>query len=126
MSGDDYLLIYDGDCGFCRYCVAHARKMCGPLVCFTSLQELPQDFLRDHPYDYEGAIQLFRGDSQIASGAGAAFTLRSLAGSSHWRRWYHRYAWFANASEAIYRWVARHRRFCYRVAKRLWPEPGAR
>ncbi len=123
MSDDNFLLIYDGDCGFCRYCVAHARKMCGPHVSFSPLQQLSEDFLHTHPYDYESAIQLFRGDRHIATGAGAAFRLRALAGASRWWGWYSRYAWFVTLSEAIYHWVARHRTLCYRVAKRLWPEP---
>ncbi len=35
---DRPLLIYDGDCGFCRYCVDYARDVTGPAVDYQPYQ----------------------------------------------------------------------------------------
>lgn len=127
MSGSEsvnYELVYDGECGFCRYCVAHAARIASRAnIRFTPYQSLSAEFRRSNPLDYAKSIQLFRSGQWMAGGAGAALKLRALGGKPAFWRLYQQRRYFRRLSEWAYLWVSRHRGFCYRVARRIWPAP---
>jgi len=114
------LLIYDGDCAFCCYCVDYARAATGAAVQYRPYQQAAKDFPSISEDEFRASIQLVQPDGSLSRGAEAAF--RALALGGHTRFWLNCYLWlplFAPLSEWCYRWVARHRVLCHRVCRCL-------
>lgn len=116
------LLIYDGECAFCRYCVNYARALTGEQVDYETYQlaagqypEIPQGEFRD-------AIQLLDGERR-SSGAEASLRLLAIGGRPGLLWLYLRLGLFAWLSETLYRWVAQHRPLCHRLACLSWGSP---
>jgi lipase maturation factor 1 len=104
------LLLFDADCGFCRFWVARWRAATRGRVDFAAAQEEPSRFPRISEEARKRSIQLVTPDGAIYSGAEAVF--RALAYVPE-RRWmlaaYHRVPGARFVSEAGYRFVADHR-----------------
>ncbi len=115
------LLIYDGDCAFCRYCVEYARSATGAAIEYRPYQDVLQDFPDIGEAAFRDAIHLVRPDGGIMRGAGAAFETLALGGAGRfWARCYAFLPLFAALSECCYRVVARHRSACYRLCRLLF------
>jgi predicted DCC family thiol-disulfide oxidoreductase YuxK len=118
---DKPLLIFDGDCTFCRCWIARWKQATGERVDYVPLQsesisarfpELSRDQL-------ESAVHLVEPDGQVTRGAAAVF--RSLAVARRWPLWaYENLPGFAPASECAYRIVARHRAFFSLLTRWFW------
>ncbi len=113
------LLVYDGDCRFCRYCVDYARARTGSRVDYRAYQTLAPGFGGLTAQDYAAAIQLFDNGERRAQGANAAFVVMQLAGAGGWLWCYRRLPGFATNAERLYHWVARHRPLCLWLARLL-------
>lgn len=121
---DRPLLIFDGNCGFCRYCVEYARDATGEQVNYQPYQIVGKHFPEIGEQRFREAIYLVEEDGRVSHGAGAAF--RTLELGNHlvrWARLYRRLPLFALLSEWLYRCVAGHREGAARLAQWLF---GAR
>jgi lipase maturation factor 1 len=115
------VLLYDGDCGFCRLVVARWRDAWAVRIEVMPAQsvgirfpEIPRDALAR-------AVHLVTPDGRVASGAAAVLKTQALCG--RWRPgwWLYRHApGFAPVAEAGYRLVARHRGAMSLVTRALW------
>jgi predicted DCC family thiol-disulfide oxidoreductase YuxK len=115
------LLIYDGDCEFCRYCVDFSRAAGGGGIRYEPYQSVRQDYPGISVEEFRASIQLVHGDGRVSRGALAAFETLALADYTGF--WLFLYRWlplFAGVSEWAYRWVSRHRDTSYRVCKWLF------
>ncbi|MGH8093448.1 MAG: lipase maturation factor family protein [Chthoniobacterales bacterium] len=114
------LLVYDGDCGFCKLWIARWREETGPLVDYEPLQEAAARFPEMPREELQRAVKLIEPDGRVFSGAAAVY--RSLgAGGRSLNRWsYDHVPGFATASEFAYRFIARHRDLAHRVTWLLW------
>ena len=123
------LLIYDGDCGFCRSWIARWRSLTGETVDYLPYQEAAAEFPAIPVEDFKRSVHLIepggQGSSfavpQISTGAKAVFrALRDVPGRG-WMDWaYGRVPGFAPATEAGYRWVAGHRSSLEWITKHAW------
>lgn len=116
------VLVFDGECGFCRYWIARWRYRTGDAVEYLPFQD-PQVTQRFPELPRERvarAVQLIDADGRVFEGAHALF--RMLAGSG--RRtplWlYQKLPGCAAITERTYRFVADHRSFASRLTKILW------
>jgi predicted DCC family thiol-disulfide oxidoreductase YuxK len=117
-------LVYDGDCGFCRYTVEYARAVtdveAGGSVRYEPYQRVAADYPDLSVDDFRNSIRLFTPTSRH-HGADAAFQV--LARAPRLRGWAWCYAnvplfaWFA---ELMYRFTARHRGAMYDIARPLF------
>ena len=114
------LLIYDGDCQFCIYCVDYARIATGAALDYQPYQAVQEQFPDISEDEFRASIQLLLPNGEIHTGAGAAFQTLSFAGNRFWT-WCYRvmplFAWF---SEKAYQFVARHRSGCHRISRVLF------
>jgi predicted DCC family thiol-disulfide oxidoreductase YuxK len=115
------VLVFDGDCGFCRYCVDYARAVTDDAAPGRVRYEPFQTAAQDHPdvaiAEFERSIQLFTG-TERCDGAKAAFTVLALAPRLRGWLWCYRFVpLFAAIAEAFYRLTARHRGAVYRLAR---------
>ena len=104
------LLIWDGECGFCRRWIGRWRKVTGDRVTYEPYQSAAARFPQIPRERFAAAVHLIESDGQVSSGAEAAF--RSLAyapGHGAWFTLYRRLPLFAALSEAGYRAVASRR-----------------
>jgi predicted DCC family thiol-disulfide oxidoreductase YuxK len=96
------LLIFDGECGFCRRWIERWKLRTGGRVEYAAFQDLAGQFLEIPRETFRQSVQLIETDGAVYSGAEAVF--RSLD-----RHWLYRWPGVAPVSEWAYRMVARHR-----------------
>jgi len=114
-------LVYDGDCGFCRYWVDYWRRLTGASVDYRPYQEVAAHHPAIAPAEFARSIYLFLPDGRVLRGAAAAFeVLAQVPGRGLWRWAYRRVPGYAAFSEAAYAVVARHRVAAARVSRLLW------
>lgn len=105
-------MVFDGDCGFCRFWVHRWRETTGDLVDYATSQEVGDQFPTIPREEFEQAVQLIRPDGMVVSGADAIFEALGYV-RRRWR-WLSRLmkiGVFRAAARGIYRLVARHRGF---------------
>jgi predicted DCC family thiol-disulfide oxidoreductase YuxK len=104
------VLIYDGDCGFCRRWIERCRSLTGEAIEYVPFQDAAPRFPNITIEQFKQAVKLIEPDGRIFSGAEAVYrSLRGVRGC-RWLTWaYAVVPGFAPASESVYRWIARHR-----------------
>jgi predicted DCC family thiol-disulfide oxidoreductase YuxK len=121
MSQARPTLVYDGDCGICRYWVDYWQGLTGDRVIYRPYQEAAVDFPAIALEAFQHAIQLIEPDGKIYSGAAATYrVLRHVPGRGAWWWLYAHIPGFAPASERFYTFIARRRGLLNRVSKLLW------
>ena len=112
-------LVYDGECGFCRYTVDYAHAITGDDVEYVAYQDVADEYPDLGVEDFAASIWLFAPGS-AASGADAAFRTLAIGGRKSWLLAYRHLPGFAVIAECQYRWVSRHRVLCLRIARWLF------
>jgi len=122
------LLVYDGDCGFCRTWVARWRRTVGPRVDYEQFQTVAARFPTIQRSRFRRALQLILPDGEVFEGAEAVFRTLALApGRPRRRRWLAVYQNVPGARpvfECGYRWVADHRPLLTRVSHFFFGPPA--
>ncbi len=120
------LMVFDGDCHFCKRFIRRWQRTTGPAVDYAPLQEASADFPEIPRESFEREVKLITPEGRVFGGAAAVF--RSLNLGEHpgglvrlafWM--YGRVPGFALVTEACYRFVARHRTF-FSAITRWMPE----
>jgi predicted DCC family thiol-disulfide oxidoreductase YuxK len=119
-SLDQPLLVFDGDCAFCKAWAEYLKRGTGERVLYAPYQEVGSRFPRISPAEFTASVKLILPDGEVRSGAQAVFSaFQEMPG----RRWmlelYHRVPGAAAISEAAYRVIARHRSLAYRATKQI-------
>jgi predicted DCC family thiol-disulfide oxidoreductase YuxK len=121
MSQARPTLVYDGDCGICRYWVDYWQGLTCERVIYRPYQEAAVDFPAIPRQAFQHAIQLIETDGKVYSGAAATYrVLRHVPGRGAWWWLYAHLPGFAVASERSYAFIARRRGLLNRVSKLLW------
>jgi predicted DCC family thiol-disulfide oxidoreductase YuxK len=110
MSPDKPVLLYDGDCGFCRRWIERWRGVTRDAVEYAPYQAASGRFPGIARAEFESSVILVEPGGKTSRGAEAVF--RSLA-ASHAYRWmlwsYYHIPGARPSSEAFYGFVAAHR-----------------
>jgi predicted DCC family thiol-disulfide oxidoreductase YuxK len=115
------LLIWDGDCSFCRYSVDYAKSVTGDAVAYEPYQQAAARFPQIPAAHFRAAAQFVAPDGAISSGAAAIFATLAYAPGWRWLLWlYTHIASFAAITEWGYAWIARHRNFMFHLTRLLW------
>ncbi|MBI4371529.1 MAG: lipase maturation factor family protein [Elusimicrobia bacterium] len=121
------VLVFDGDCGFCRVWIERWRAATGDLVEYVPFQSAAGRFPKIPPEAFSEAVCLVEPNGRVSRGALAAFRALALAPNRRDKAWlflYESLPPFARASEAVYRAVAKRRPFFSRLTRLLWgPSP---
>jgi len=108
------LLIFDGDCGFCRRWAGRWQRAAGGALDFLPFQDetAAQQFPEIPRQDFTRALHAIFPDGSVRTGAEAVFRSLAAAGVKRWLFWcYRRMPLFAVVAEWIYRQAAAHRQF---------------
>ena len=87
MTGHDSgipLLIYDGDCRFCRIWVDYWRRLTGDMVSYAPYQQVADLFPQIPVQEFERAVQLMLPDGQVFSGADAVVRVLAVVSRHSW------------------------------------------
>jgi lipase maturation factor 1 len=123
-SLDRPMLVFDGECSFCRAWIDYWRQLTGERALYTRYQEIGDRFPDFPRKDFASAVTLFLPSGEVRSGAHAVFSLLAPVSGKRWMLWlYVHIPGFALIAEMAYRLVARHRSFCYWATRTLWGVP---
>ena len=118
------LLIYDGDCNFCRRWIAHWKGITGDRVEYRPSQECAAEYPDISEEQFATGVQWVGGDGRRESGAPAV--LSALATAKLFERillmLYRSLPPFAWAADRGYRVVARNRMFFSRLTRLVFGE----
>ena len=118
------LLVFDGDCGFCRAWIEYWKSLTGERVSYAPFQEVGERFPQMSREDFAAAVKLTLPNGEVRSGAHAVFTVLAEVAGRGWMLWsYDRLPGVAPLCEAAYRAIARHRSLAYWVTRLLWGVP---
>src|SRR5580700_4594686 len=102
MSEPRPLLIYDGDCGFCKYWASYWQKLTGDRVDYASYQEVAAQYPAIPRAAFQRAVQYIAPDGAVASAAEASFrTLSHAPWRGFWLALYCHLPGFAVISEWV-------------------------
>jgi predicted DCC family thiol-disulfide oxidoreductase YuxK len=122
------LMIYDGDCNFCKFWIIRWQRATEGRVEYAPSQDprIAEAFPEIPREQFNEAVQFVESDGKIYSGAEAVF--RSLT-YSRWWAWtfflYDRVAGVKPVTEGLYKFVARRREFFSSLTRLLWGREGA-
>ncbi len=117
------LLLFDGDCNFCRFWIRRWQTITGDRIDYLPFQEptVAGRFPELNPSQLGESVHLVEPSGQVSTGAAAVF--RSLASNPRWR-WpllaYGASPLFAGASEWAYGQVAQNRTTFSLLTRVLW------
>ncbi|HEV3457386.1 MAG TPA: DUF393 domain-containing protein [Thermoanaerobaculia bacterium] len=120
------LLVFDGDCGFCRTWIARWRRTVGEQVDYEPFQTAWVRFPTIPRSRFRQAVQLIAPDGEVSAGAEAVFRTLALARGHEGSRWLAVYLHVPGARPVCewgYRWVADHRPVLTRVSRFLFGPP---
>ena len=115
------LLIFDGECGFCRLWINRWKAYTKDQVEYASFQEVAGQF-PEIPYDqFQRSVHLIESGGEICSGARAVFKTLNYSHSKRWGYRAYRYIpGFAPFAEGVYQVVARNRNLFSKITALLW------
>ncbi|MDB6065568.1 MAG: hypothetical protein JWR26_1776 [Pedosphaera sp.] len=121
------LMIYDGECNFCKFWIRRWQQSTGGRVDYMASQDprVGEQFPEIPRQRFEESVQFIETDGRVYSGAEAVF--RSLTYGRWGRRplWaYQRVPGVAPVTEWLYRFVAGHREGFSRLNRWFWGGAG--
>ena len=118
---DRPLVIYDGDCGFCRLWIARWMQRTGDRVRYETSQAVGALYPEIPPSSFAKSVQLVLPDGRSFSGAEAVARLLAIPAESGVFLWaYRNVPGAAQIAELAYRTVAGHRSAAAAATRALW------
>src|SRR5262245_21968024 len=115
------LLVFDGDCTFCRTWIARWQNATADAVDYAPSQQVAAQFPEIEAAGFRESVVLIEPDGRVSHAAEAVFRSRAAAPGRGLGLWcYQRVPGFAWASELAYRIVARHRDAFLALTRLLW------
>src|SRR5271166_1704540 len=119
------LLIYDGQCGFCKTWIDYYRGLTGDAVDYAPSQEVAESFPQIPAEGFRQSVKMVLPDGRVLSGAAAAFCTLGYAGV-HWPMWLYRHVpGFAETSEFTYGLIAARRNRFSTVSRFTFGRPAS-
>src|SRR6266480_3432476 len=115
------LIIWDGECHFCRRWIERWREITRGGVDYASFRESAERFPEIPREQFERSVIYIETDGSIFFGAEAVFRSLRCRSSKKWLAWsYEHIPGFAPVSNAFYRIVASNRKIASAVTRLFW------
>jgi lipase maturation factor 1 len=115
------LIIWDGQCHFCRRWIERWREITLGAVDYATSQESAERFPEIPREQFERSVIYIETDGAVYCGAEAVFRSLRCRSSKRWMAWsYQHVPGFAPLSESLYKIIACNRRFASAVTRLLW------
>ena len=122
------LMIFDGDCSFCRWWIERWRRRTGDHIDYAPYQDVADRFPEIGREAFKQAVHLVEPDGRVSRGAAAVFRALAHVPGRRWTWWMYRIPGVAWITERTYRFIARHRGGFFFVTRLLWgrdPTPSS-
>jgi lipase maturation factor 1 len=117
------LMIWDGECHFCRRWIERWREITRGKVDYTTYQEAAERFPEIPLEQFQRAVAYIDTSGRVFFAAEAVYRSLACRSSRKWLAWsYDHILGFAPISELVYKFIARHRSFGSFVTRLLWGE----
>jgi predicted DCC family thiol-disulfide oxidoreductase YuxK len=117
------VIIWDGDCHFCRRWIERWREITRGAVDYATSQESAERFPEIQREQFERSVIYIETDGSVFSGAEAVFRSLQCRSSKKWLAWsYYHVPGFAPVSESLYKIISRNRGFASGITRLLWGE----
>ncbi len=115
------LVVFDGDCGFCRFWIARWKSVTGDRLDYAPYQEVAARLPEIPVEEFRRAVAIVLPTGEAFSGADAVVrALAHVPGRGLWRWIYERVPGARPVANAAYRAIADHRGVATRVTRLLW------
>jgi len=115
------LLVYDGDCTFCRLWIERWKAFTGDRIDYAPFQDVADAFPRISPEQFKKSVQLLMPDGSVFSAAHAVLQTLRHASGKRWVLWLYEHGpGVAPLTELAYRFVSTHRNGLYSFTRLLW------
>jgi len=115
------LLMWDGECAFCRLWIERWREITAGKVDYATYQEAAHRFPEIPAEQFKRAMALIEPDGETFFAAEAVYRSLRYRPSRRWMAWsYDRVPGFAAISEIAYRFIAAHRGLGSTFTRLLW------
>ncbi len=115
------LIIWDGDCHFCRRWIERWQEVTGDKVDYVASQNIDDRFPEIPREQFERSVIFIDPDGRVSCGAEAVFRSLRCRSSRKWLSWsYKHIPGFAAGSESIYNIISSNRRFASAITRVLW------
>lgn len=111
------VLIWDGECGFCRYWVTHWSLKTQGSINYKTYQEVADHFPDIPLKEFKKASRLIEPEGTVYSGPDSAFRVFTYykKPKRFWHNLYTRNNWFTAISDRVYNFIAKHRKLMFRL-----------
>jgi predicted DCC family thiol-disulfide oxidoreductase YuxK len=123
MGDDGLVLIYDGDCGFCRRVAGWVRHWGGDRLLYLRSQVAVQRYPSIGERETSTSVLLFGGDGSLFRGMEVLYRVGALGGTPFFLNLYRSSRLFAWLSDRGYGWVEKIRPFLSRMLDFLLGPP---
>ena len=115
------LIIWDGECHFCRRWIERWREITRDAVDYATSQEGAERFPEIPREQFDRSVICIEADGSVFFGAEAVFRSLRCRSSKKWLAWsYAHVPGFAAVSESLYKITASNRRFASAITRLLW------
>jgi lipase maturation factor 1 len=115
------LMIWDGECHFCKRWIERWREITAGEVDYATYQQAAHQFPEIPVEQFKRAVALIEPDGKTFFAAEAVYRSLRYRSSRKWLAWsYDHVPGFAAISEAAYKFIARHRGLGSTVTRLLW------
>ena len=115
------VLIWDGECHFCRRWIERWRVIIGSEVDYAPYQEIPERFPEIPREQFQRSVVYIDRNGQVFVAAAAVYRSLRCCRSKKWLWWsYQHVPGFAAVSELAYRVIAGNRPFASAMTRFLW------
>jgi len=115
------LMIWDGECLFCKMWIERWRETTAGKVDYATYQQAASQFPEIPLDQFKHAIAFIEPDGKTSFAAEAVYRSLQYRSSRKWLEWsYDHVPGFAEISETAYKFIARHRSLGSSVTRMLW------
>ncbi len=114
------ILIWDGDCGFCKFWKTRWQQKTEGKVAFETYQNSSKKFSDIPLKEFKKASRLIEIDGKIYRGPDSAYRSLWHAGNKKWHQLYSSNHIFRNLSDNGYNHIAKNRSFYFKLTKILF------
>src|SRR6184192_2533097 len=115
------LLIWDGECHFCKLWIERWREITAGKVDYATYQEVADRFPEIPRDEFRRAMAFIEPDGEAFLAAEAVYRSLGYRSSRRWLAWsYYHVPGFAAISETAYKFIARHRGLGSTFTRLLW------
>ncbi|PYL64751.1 MAG: hypothetical protein DMF25_05985, partial [Verrucomicrobia bacterium] len=115
------LMVWDGECHFCRLWIERWREITHGEVEYATYQQVAEKFPEISRTEFQRAVAFIDREGKVCFAAEAVYRSLRSRSSRKWLAWsYDHVPSFAPISESVYKFVAGHRDFGSSITRLLW------